>query len=165
MESTTALMTDIDGLVMAEDPFGAKSALVADLFSINDTQIDIPVNVDFDLVSPFCVAESSVLEFGLAVTVSDSRLFNLLGTRGAGLALLINESLVAEGAVDDRDTPSSLSLRYRGRVEVDSEVRVAVFLAEDDLNVFIPAKGLQWGYKLYGPQYNLLEDLSMDCLS
>ena len=142
VESTSALMTDIHSLVTAKDPFGANSALFADLFSINDTQIDIPANVDFDLVGPFCVAESSVFKFELAVTVSDSRLFNLIGTRGFGLALLINESVVAEGALDDRYTPSNLSLRYQGRVEVDSEVRVAIFLEGNDLNVFIPAKGL-----------------------
>ena len=41
MESIMPLMTDIDSLVMADDPFGVSSALIADYFTVNDSQIDI----------------------------------------------------------------------------------------------------------------------------
>ena len=40
-ESIMPLTMDIDNLVMADDPFGINSALIADYFTVNDTQIDI----------------------------------------------------------------------------------------------------------------------------
>ena len=51
VDSIMPLMMDIDSLVMADDPFGVKSALVSDFFTVNDTQIDI----EFPFVSAFCV--------------------------------------------------------------------------------------------------------------
>ena len=41
MDSIMPLIVDIDSLMMAEDPFGNNSALVADYFTVNDTPIDL----------------------------------------------------------------------------------------------------------------------------
>ena len=62
----------------------------------------------------------------------------------------------------DFELASNLKLKYRGRVEADSEVKVEYFVIGD--GVFIPAQNLQWGYKVYGPEYNLLDSVNMDCL-
>ena len=114
------------------------------------------------MISPFCVAESSILKFELAVNFGEGVEFNFFENTNAVLALRINNEGVAFAEFTDADTPSSLSLRYQGRVDVDSEV-VVESLVEGD-GVFIAPKELQWGYKIYGPEYNLREDFDTDCL-
>ena len=162
-ESIMPLMMDIDSLVMADDPFGINSALIADYFTVNDTQIDVGTSTRAILVSPFCVAESSILKFELAVNFGEGVEFNFFEETKVIFALRINDEGVAFAEFNDTDTPSSLSLRYQGRVDVDSEVFVDTSVRGD--GVFIAAKELQWGYKIYGPEYNLIEEVNMDCLS
>ena len=65
-ESIEPLMTDIEDLVMSDDPFGINSTLIADFFSINDTKLDgYEADVLNDLVTPFCVQESNIFKFEL----------------------------------------------------------------------------------------------------
>ena len=121
MESIVPLMTDIDSLMMSDNPFGVASALIADYFTVNDTQIDLENLQTLNLVDPFCVAELSVLKFELAATFNEA-----LDPRVniARVRLLINDVPVANAEFIDREAPSSLSLRYQGRVDADSEVMV-----------------------------------------
>ena len=76
--------------------------------------------------------------------------------------LIINDRTVANAKSEDAESPSSLSLRYQGRIEMNSFVEVVISGAIGRFN--IPAKALQWGYKIYGPEYNLLEDVNRDCV-
>ena len=80
----------------------------------------------------------------------------------ARVILIINDRTVARAESENAESPSSLSLRYQGRIELGSIVEVVIFGAKGRFN--IPAKALQWGYKIYGPEYNLLEDVNRDCV-
>ena len=61
----------------------------------------------------------------------------------------------------DDENPSSLSLIYRGRIEDGGIVDIGI-MAEFPA-VIIPNE-LQWGYKLYGPEYALVDEPSIGCL-
>ena len=55
--------------MMADDPFGADSALIADYFTVNEEQIDLP---EFDrTLGEFCVAAGQVLKFDLTANVNE----------------------------------------------------------------------------------------------
>ena len=77
--------------------------------------------------------------------------------------LLINGGMVAQAEVNDLEDPSNLSLIYRGSIPIDSEVAVMAFSPRNDF--FIPPQELQYGYKLYGPGYNLLSEPDTTCLN
>ena len=104
------LIVNIDNLMMAEDPFGANSALVADYFTVNDTLIDLDNDVPF--VISFCIEEASVLKFELAVNFSEDPLFLDAEVAGALIIFGINGEMLAFSEFNDNDTPSSGSLRY-----------------------------------------------------
>ena len=65
-ESIMPLMEDIDSLAMAEDPFGVESALIADYFEVNDTEIRL---FRARTLLEFCIPAQSVLKFEFKVTV------------------------------------------------------------------------------------------------
>ena len=106
----------------------------------------------------------SVLKFNVAATFSDTRSGPGFSSRGGTLSLLINDELVASAASFDPETPSNVKLFWRGFVDVDSEVKVVARVGKND-DVIIDPKELQWGYKLYGPEYALLENVNTTCLS
>ena len=73
--------------MMADDPFGANSALIADYFTINEEKIDLP---EFDsTLGEFCVAAGQVLKFDLTANVNDSRIER--ERMQAVILLLVNE--------------------------------------------------------------------------
>ena len=57
--------------------------------------------------------------------------------------------------------PSSLSLIYRGRVEDGGIVDIGIM---GTLPSMIEPNELQWGYKLYGSEYALIDEPSIGCL-
>ena len=162
-ESTMSLMDDIEMLMM-DDEVAPDDALIADYFFVNESVINFVGDTDNDLVSPFCVTGMSVLKFKILATIRDTRSGPGFGTRGATLVLLINEVQVASAAVFDGENPNNVKLTYRGFVDVDSEVRLVARVGKND-DVIIAPKELQWGYKLYGPDYALLENLNTTCVS
>ena len=156
-------MNKIDSLMNADSPFFVDDFLKADYFSVNAEQIDLPSDTDFDLVSPFCVAGMSVFKFELAATFENSA-----GGPGSDVAamliLQINGETVAAAGISDAEDPSNVSLIYRGLLDVDSVVRVGVMVIDSD-TVFIGEERLQWGYKIYGPEYALIEDVDTTCFA
>ena len=60
------------------------------------------------------------------------------------------------------EKPSNLSLIYRGAVGDASRVRVAAYTDGDGF--FVAPSELQYGYKLYGPGYNLLAAPDTTCV-
>ena len=54
-----------------------------------------------------------------------------------------------------------MALIYRGFIEEPSDVQVIVM---SDSAERIDEKGLQVGYKLYGPEYNLIDAPDTSCL-
>ena len=139
------------------------SAKIADFFTVNESQIDLGVG-DNVIVGPFCVAAMTVLKFEVALTFSDTRSGPSFSGRGALIALMINDEIVARAGAFEPETPSNASLFWRGLIGLDSEVKVVARTMDED-DVIIDPKELQWGYKLYGPEYALIENVDTTCLS
>lgn len=133
----------------------AAAALVEDWFFVNENTIEIPEDIEAQLIPAFCVTGPGVFKFELAVNPSDS-VDDFL------VMLLINDVLVAQAEVNDFETPSNVSLIYRGMIDDVSDVKV-IAMSEND-EVVLP-KGLQVGYKLYGPGYMLLDEPDVSCLA
>ena len=106
------------------------------------------------LIPAFCITGPSVFKFELATSFVD-------GVDDVVVMLMINDEVVAQAEAFDSEEPSNLALIYRGFIEEPSDVQVIV-MSEDSGE--IEAKGLQLGYKLYGPEYNLIDAPDTSCL-
>ena len=169
-DSFTPVMNKIESLTNADSPFFTDNFLKADYFSVNAEQIDLPNDTDIDLVSPFCVAGMSVLKFELAATFeSDAEDGPGPGSNDDAAAMLIlqiNGETVAATRFADGEDPSNVSLIYRDLLDVDSVVRVGIMvMSRIDDTIFIGEERLQWGYKIYGPEYALIEDVDTTCFA
>ena len=90
-ESIVPLYMSIEELMMADDPFGANSTLIADYFTINEEQIDLP---EFEsTLGEFCVAAGQVLKFDLSANVKDD---SFRERANYMILLLVDEQPVAE---------------------------------------------------------------------
>ena len=67
---------------------------------------------------------------------------------------MVNGESVAQSEINDSDEPSNLSILYRGKIPEDAEVALVVMAAAETT---IEPKHLQYGYKLYGEGYNLID--------
>ena len=56
----------------------------------------------------------------------------------------------------DTQEPSNIAIFYEGKIEEDSEVTLILSVAE---SFTIPAQYLQYGYRLYKEDYNLISTL------
>ena len=106
------------------------------------------------LIPAFCITGPSVFKFELATSFVD-------GVDDVVVMLMINDEVVAQAEAFDSEEPSNLALIYRGSIDETSDVQV--ILMSDDMDI-IDAKGLQVGYKLYGPGYNLIDAPDTSCL-
>ena len=106
------------------------------------------------LIPLFCITGPSVFKFELAVNPRDE-------VENFTVMLRINGVLVAQAIADDVSEPSNLALFYRGAIDDVSDVQVTVLADDPD---FIDPKALQVGYKLYGPDYALLDEPDVSCL-
>ena len=131
------------------------SALIEDYFFVNQAEIVVEDMSEVALIPAFCITGPSVFKFELAVNLEEEI------DETATVMLLINSVVVATAAVNDAETPSNLSLIYRGAIEDVSDVQVIAMNSED---YTIDAKALQVGYKLYGPGYTLLDAPDTSCL-
>ena len=140
---------------LQEDAEKEKSAaLIESYFQVNDKKITISADTNFTMVIPFCVEGPSVFEFDLAASF-DLNVENIM------VDLMIDGESVAQSEITDNETPSNVSLIYRGRIDENSEV---IFAMMADKDTEIAAKHLQYGYKLYGPGYNLIGSPDMSCI-
>ena len=78
------------------------------------------------------------------------------------LELRINETVVAQANVNDNEEPSNLAIFYEGEIGVESFVDVTVMSGTRDF--IIPVQMLQWGYKLYKSEYNLVTTTDISCV-
>ena len=132
----------------------AMAALIEDYFFVNQEEIPIAEMTEVILVPEFCVTGPSVFKFELAVNL-------VKDVEDIVVALMINSEVVAQAEADDFEAPSNLALIYRGAIEEQSDVKVILMARDEDQ---IDAKGLQYGYKLYGPEYNLIDAPGASCL-
>lgn len=114
--TNTNLMNAVMDLQDAAD-VAAAAALVEDWFFVNENTISIPADIEAQLIPAFCVSGPGVFKFELAVSANDA-------VDDFVVMLLINDVLVAQAEVDDFETPSSLSLIYRGMIDDVSDVKV-----------------------------------------
>ena len=75
---------------------------------------------------------------------------------------MVNGMLVAIAEQLDAESPSDLTILYRAAIPMDSEVEVII--VNEDGDVTIDMRFLQWGYKLYGPGYNIISVLDTACV-
>ena len=119
------LLGIINGLDDAQKAAEA-AALIEDYFAVNTEAMDIPENSEFELVTPFCIAGPSVLLFQLSVSIGDKVNDSLPDFFGA--MLLIGGQPVASTAETDTDSPSNLSLIYRGKIAEPTDVVVVAMV-------------------------------------
>lgn len=62
----------------------------------------------------------------------------------------------------DVSESANVALFYGGILPDEAQVKVLV--ESSDKDIFIEQKFLQWGYKLYGEGYNLIDELNDDCV-
>lgn len=72
---------------------------------------------------------------------------------------------IANSLFEDSQIPSNVFLRYSGRVDEGSQVSIVGLSFGFNQELFIPEKGLQWGYELYRPGYNLVDEIDTTCLA
>ena len=130
------------------------SALIEDYFFVNQAEIVVEDMSEVALIPAFCITGPSVFKFELAVNL-------VKDVEDIVVALMINSEVVAQAEADDFEAPSNLALIYRGAIEEQSDVKVILMARDEDQ---IDAKGLQYGYKLYGPEYNLIDAPGASCL-
>ena len=97
------------------------AALIEDYFEVNDMNDIITGSLArVDLVPAFCVEGPSVMEFALSGSFDAVR-------NGVVVSLVINDLTVAQAEFDDSQTPSDLTLFYRGNIAAESQVKVEIF--------------------------------------
>ena len=132
----------------------AKTGLVEDYFFVNDAALAITVDTGFSLVEPFCIQGPGVIDFNLAASFSITDA-NLMAS------LMIDGISVAQSELQDNESPSNLSLSYRGKIDEDVDAMLVIMAADETT---IASKHLQYGYKLYGSEYNFIETTDMSCI-
>ena len=77
--------------------------------------------------------------------------------------LLIDGDIVAKSFVDDDEEPTNVALFYEVLLLAESTIEVKAGSDGDPFRV--EPQELQWGYKLYGEGYNLIDELNDDCIA
>ena len=135
------------------------AGLIEDFFMVNAEEITAGAAFEEAvLLEPFCITGPSVFEFQLAVSAT-------LVDGEFTVELLIDDLVVATATEDDRQSDSSLSLAYRGSIAEESEVKVIATNGDLSNEVVLQPLSLQLGYKLWGPEYNLIEEPGESCLA
>ena len=136
--------------------------VVEDYFHVNEEPIDIFPR-QMNTLYQFCSdGENKVIDMSAQVTMEDD------SNRVALSFVKVEDNqmtILSQSSMDDSQSPTSMSLIYRGRVEKPCQFYLMITTLTEMEKDTIKPRRLQFGYKMYGAGYPLIDSLDDKCFA